>query len=99
MKRARRRAKRLGFDPNRWFGNVEIGMYRAVSGEPASYVRNIYKYYVTYQGLEKSRQAREKALDDQAMGAITSDNKPLIYGGLAILLFGAAAYWAAKRST
>ena len=65
MRRARRRAKKLGFDPNRWFGNVEIGMYRAVSGEPASYVRNIYKYYVTYKGLEKSRQAREKALEGQ----------------------------------
>jgi membrane-bound lytic murein transglycosylase MltF len=65
MKRARRHAKKLGFDPNRWFGNVEIGMYRVVSGEPASYVRNVYKYYVTYQGLEKSRQAREKALEGQ----------------------------------
>jgi len=99
MKRAKRRAKRLGFDPNRWFGNVEIGMYRAVSGEPASYVRNIYKYYVTYQGLEKSRQAREKALDDQAMGGITSGSRSLIYGGLAICLIGVAAYWATKRST
>jgi membrane-bound lytic murein transglycosylase MltF len=99
MKRARRRAKRLGFDPNRWFGNVEIGMYRAVSGEPASYVRNIYKYYVTYQGLEKSRQAREKALDDQGMGGITSGSRLLIYGGLAICLIGVAAYWAKKRST
>ena len=66
MKRARARAKKLGFDPNRWFGNVEIGMYRSVSGEPASYVRNIYKYYVTYQGLESSRQAREKALESQS---------------------------------
>jgi membrane-bound lytic murein transglycosylase MltF len=65
MRRARRRAKKQGFDPNRWFANVEIGMYRAVSGEPASYVRNIYKYYVTYQGLEKSRQARAKALQGQ----------------------------------
>ncbi len=63
MERARKRARRLGFDPNRWFDHVEIGMYRAVSGEPASYVRNIYKYYVTYQNLERSRAAREEALD------------------------------------
>ena len=64
MRKARRRAKSLGFDPNQWFGNVEIGMYRAVSGEPASYVRNIYKYYIAYQGLEGSRVAREKALQE-----------------------------------
>ena len=70
MRRARNRAKKLGFDPNRWFANVEIGMYRAVSGEPASYVRNIYKYYVTYQGLEQSRQAREKALENHTECAL-----------------------------
>lgn len=97
MKRARRRAKRLGFNPDRWFGNVEIGMYRSVSGEPASYVRNIYKYYVTYQGLEKSRRARDKALDDQGMGDITSGSKLLIFGGLAILLFGVAVYYRRRR--
>ena len=63
MRKARRRAKKLGLDPNQWFSNVEIGMYRAVSGEPASYVRNIYKYYVTYQGLERARALRAQALD------------------------------------
>lgn len=61
--RARRRATQLGFDANRWFGNVEIGMYRAVSGEPASYVRKIYKYYVTYRSLELSRVERDAARD------------------------------------
>ncbi len=59
--RARKRAAQLGFDPNRWFGNVEVGMYRAVSGEPASYVRNIYKYYVTYRSLELARQKQMEA--------------------------------------
>lgn len=62
MNRARKKAERLGFNSNRWFGNVEIGMYRAVSGEPASYVRNIYKYYVMYRGLEEARQERREAL-------------------------------------
>jgi membrane-bound lytic murein transglycosylase MltF len=59
--RARKRAAQLGFDPNRWFGHVEIGMYRAVSGEPASYVRKIYKYYVTYRRLELAREKQVEA--------------------------------------
>ena len=62
--RARKRAAQLGFDPNRWFGNVEIGMYRAVSGEPASYVRKIYKYYVTYRRLELARLKQQEALKE-----------------------------------
>jgi len=60
--RARRKTKALGFDPNRWFGHVEVGMYRSVSGEPVSYVRNVYKYYVTYKRLEELRRARARAL-------------------------------------
>jgi membrane-bound lytic murein transglycosylase MltF len=65
MRKARRYTKQLDFDPNRWFNNVEIGMFRTVSGEPASYVRNIYKYYVTYQGLERVLLARARAIVNQ----------------------------------
>jgi hypothetical protein len=39
-------------------------MYRAVSGEPAAYVRNIYKYYVTYKRLEDARRKRQEALEE-----------------------------------
>ncbi len=85
MRKARNRAKRLGFDPNKWFGNVDIGMYRAVSGEPASYVRNIYKYYVTYDGLERARLAREKALETQL--DVSGLNEPGLQPGLALGTF------------
>jgi membrane-bound lytic murein transglycosylase MltF len=61
--RARKKTGQLGLDPNRWFGHVEVGMYRSVSGEPVSYVRNIYKYYVTYKGLTETQARREKALE------------------------------------
>ncbi|NIM28593.1 MAG: transglycosylase SLT domain-containing protein [Gammaproteobacteria bacterium] len=97
MARARKRARRLGFDPNRWFGHVEIGMYRAVSGEPASYVRNIYKYYVTYQGLERSRLAREKALQTQPGKSTVGGIITLIFGGFALLCLVAVGFWARKR--
>lgn len=56
LRKARRRAKAMGLDPNRWFGHVEMGMARAVSREPVVYVRNILKYYVTYRLAVDARQ-------------------------------------------
>jgi membrane-bound lytic murein transglycosylase MltF len=65
VQRARRRASSMGFDPDRWFGHVEVAMFRAVSGQPVAYVRNIYKYYVTYSRLEEARIQREEAIGRQ----------------------------------
>lgn len=41
-------AKR-GFNPNRWFFNVERIAARVIGRETVTYVSNIYKYYIAYQ--------------------------------------------------
>ncbi|MFQ6549602.1 transglycosylase SLT domain-containing protein [Aestuariibius sp. 2305UL40-4] len=64
--RGRQRAVEMGLDPNVWFENVEIAIQAAVSREPAIYVRNIFKYYVSYrllQELEEEAQAARQDLD------------------------------------
>jgi len=51
LKRFRIKAQQAGFDPNVWFGNVEIGAGAIVGQETVQYVGNIYKYYVVYSKL------------------------------------------------
>jgi hypothetical protein len=50
-------------------------------------VRNIYKYYVTYQGLEQTRQSREKALENHAQESAAS-GQPWIAAVLVLALLG-----------
>ncbi len=61
--RARRRAERMGFDRNRWFGHVEVAAARTISREPVTYVRNIYKYYIAYKTADALSAARRAARD------------------------------------
>ena len=62
--RARNKATQMGFDPNRWFGHVEVAAANSISREPVTYVRNIYKYYVVFSQLEAIRVEREALLED-----------------------------------
>jgi membrane-bound lytic murein transglycosylase MltF len=57
----RKKAATMGLDPNRWFGHVEIVAARDIGRETVQYVSNIYKYYVTYQGIAAQREIRRKA--------------------------------------
>jgi membrane-bound lytic murein transglycosylase MltF len=47
--KARDQAKQVGFDPNRWFGNVEFIATERMGYEPMIYVRNVYKYFMSYR--------------------------------------------------
>ena len=44
----RKKAEQMSFDPNRWFGSVEVVVAKDIGRETVQYVSNIFKYYVTY---------------------------------------------------
>lgn len=65
--RLRKEAAKDGYDPNIWFNNVERVLARKVGQEPVTYVRNIYKYYVSYKlAVDAEIAAREAAAKIQA---------------------------------
>jgi membrane-bound lytic murein transglycosylase MltF len=52
----RRKAARMGLDPNLWFQNVEVVAAREIGRETVQYVANIYKYYVAYKLISEQRE-------------------------------------------
>lgn len=62
VRKARELAVNMGLDPNQWFFNVEMASARLLGLETFLYVRNVYKYYVTYDVL-----LRKTALDQEKM--------------------------------
>jgi membrane-bound lytic murein transglycosylase MltF len=63
ISRMRREAAARGLDPDKWFNNVEVVVAEKIGIETTTYVRNIYKYYVSYklalEAEEMHRRARE----------------------------------------
>jgi membrane-bound lytic murein transglycosylase MltF len=57
----RQKAAALGFNPNKWFGNVEVVAAREIGRETVNYVSNIYKYYVSYRLTLQQIEARRRA--------------------------------------
>jgi membrane-bound lytic murein transglycosylase MltF len=52
-----------GYDPNRWFNNVEFIAAREIGAETTNYVGNIYKYYLAYKMIteQNARRAASRA--------------------------------------
>jgi membrane-bound lytic murein transglycosylase MltF len=61
----RKLAAKRGYDPNVWFGNVEVIAAAKIGRETVTYVSNIYKYYIAYalatEEAEERRKAKEAA--------------------------------------
>ncbi|MBN2420066.1 MAG: lytic transglycosylase F, partial [Deltaproteobacteria bacterium] len=58
INRARKKAKAMNLDPNKWFRNVEIAVLRSVGQETVRYVSNINKYYIIYDKYLDIKEAR-----------------------------------------
>jgi len=54
----RKKAERMGLDPNKWRGNVEVVAAQEIGRETVQYVANIFKYYMAYRLIEKRRLER-----------------------------------------
>jgi membrane-bound lytic murein transglycosylase MltF len=67
--KARAEAAKRGLDPDKWFNNVEIIVAERIGTETTTYVRNIYKYYVSYKLATVQRAELEKAKRDLAASA------------------------------
>src|SRR4051794_40299895 len=64
ISKMRREAAKRGLDPDKWFNNVELVVAEKVGIETTTYVRNIYKYYVSYKLTLEAEEARQKARDE-----------------------------------
>ena len=49
VRQLRRETQKRGLNPNIWFGNVEQMASERIGRETATYVSNIYKYFVAYK--------------------------------------------------
>jgi len=68
MARMRKEAEKRGLDPDKWFNNVEVVTAEKIGIETTTYVRNIFKYYVSYK-LTTEAQATATKLKEQTAPA------------------------------
>ncbi|MGO4396256.1 transglycosylase SLT domain-containing protein [Variovorax sp. M-6] len=62
-------AARRGLDPDKWFNHVEPITAEKIGIETTTYVRNIYKYYVSYKLSVEAQRQRDDTLKQQAAPA------------------------------
>ncbi|MBA5764511.1 lytic transglycosylase F [Vibrio sp. 404] len=65
IRKMRRLATQQGYDPNKWFKNVEIVTRRNIGREPVHYVSNINRYFIIYKQLSELQQNREQSNHDE----------------------------------
>jgi membrane-bound lytic murein transglycosylase MltF len=59
----RRKADKMGLDPNKWFFNVEHVARKEIGMETVQYVANLNKYYIAYKSLGAAWKKRKAAVE------------------------------------
>jgi membrane-bound lytic murein transglycosylase MltF len=73
VRRLQETARSRGYDPYRWFDNVEVIAAEKIGRETVQYVANIFKYYLSYQMINRETARREAAR--QAVGAPSHEQR------------------------
>jgi membrane-bound lytic murein transglycosylase MltF len=68
ISKMRQEAGKRGLDPDKWFNNVEVVTAEKIGIETTTYVRNIFKYYVSYR-LTQEADARADKLKQSVIKA------------------------------
>ena len=61
VRRMQKLAQERGYDPSVWFDNVEVIAAEVIGRETVQYVSNIFKYYLTYEMINRQSTLREAA--------------------------------------
>jgi membrane-bound lytic murein transglycosylase MltF len=64
ISKMRKEAEKRGLDPDKWFNNVELVTAEKIGIETTTYVRNIYKYYVSYRLTMEAKDDLAKAREE-----------------------------------
>jgi len=75
ISRYRREAAESGYDPGRWFDNVEIIAARRIGSETVTYVSNVFKYYVGYQISMERGALREERYSAELQECMDPDER------------------------
>lgn len=62
IQKLRQEAASHGYDPNKWFNNVEVIASKEIGRESVQYVSNIYKYYLVYKMVTERDAERQAAI-------------------------------------
>lgn len=68
IRKIRERAKKMGLDPDQWFGHVELAALEVVGQETVRYVRNILKYYTVFKLSFAARPQLEQQMIEPGRG-------------------------------